>query len=167
MAEGHHASLLSDAHTWVLFSALIFATIAFIKGKKPILAMLDGRTARIKNELEEAEQLKKEAEILFKEYKKKYDEASQEASQIISEAKKYAELIQKKSEKTLEKQITRREELLLERITRAENNAVKELSDKAVDIAAEAAKQLLTEAMKDNGENIINKSINTLPKTIN
>ena len=55
------SELFHDTHFWVLISTVVFAVVAYKKGKAPILSMLDGRTARIQSDLEEAARLRREA----------------------------------------------------------------------------------------------------------
>jgi F-type H+-transporting ATPase subunit b len=167
MEAEEHVSLLADPHTWVLFSAILFAVLAFKKGKQPLLKLLDSRTARIKAELEEAERLKNEAQELLADYQKKHRDAVQTAQKIIDNAQEAAALIQKDSEQKLEENLTRREGLLLERIARAETAAVQSLRNQAADIAAAAAEKLLAEAMDKRGAKLVDEAIEELPKRLN
>jgi len=167
MAAEEHASLLADPHTWVLFSALLFAAVAWKKGRQPFLHMLDGRTSRIKAELEEAERLKHEAQALLADYQAKHRDAVQTAQKIIGNAQEAAALIHKESEQKLQENITRREALLLERIKRAEAAAILELRDKAADIAASAAEKLLGEAMARRDARLVEQAIEELPRRFN
>lgn len=166
-AEEHHAGLLSDPHTWILFSAILFAVIAFKKGKQPLLNMLDSRSARIKADLEKAERLKSEAQALLTDCQKKNRDAVQTAQKIIDNAHEAAALIQKEAERKLEESMTLREALLLERIARAEAAAVRELRHQAADIAAAAAEKLLAEAMGRHGAKLVEEAIEELPKRLN
>lgn len=166
-AEGHHAGLLSDPHVWVLFSAVLFGVLAFKKGKQPLLNMLDSRTARIKAELEEAERLKAEAQALLADCQKKNRDAVQTAQKIVDNAREAAELIQKEAEKKLSENLARREALLLERIARAESDAVNELRNQAADLASVAAERLLAEAMGKRGSKLIDEAIEELPQRVN
>lgn len=167
MEAEEHVSLLADPHTWVLFSAILFAVVAWKKGKAPFLNMLDGRTARIKAELEEAERLKHEAQELLADYQKKHRDAVQTAQKIVDNAKEAASLIQKEAEQKLEESVVRRETLLLERIARAEAAAVLELRNKAADIASAAAEKLLAEAMGKRGAKLVDEAIAELPERLN
>jgi F-type H+-transporting ATPase subunit b len=167
MEAAQHEGLLADPHTWVLFSAIVFAVIAFKKGRQPLLAVLDKRTARIKAELEEAERLREEAQALLADYQKKHRDAVQTAQTIIDNAKESAAIIQKDSEKKLDESLKRREAQLLERISRAEASAVRELRLKAADIAATAAEKLLADAMAKRGAKLVDEAIEELPKRLN
>jgi len=162
-----HVGLLADPHIWVLFSALIFAAIAWKKGRQPLLNMLDSRTARIKAELEEAERLKREAQELLADYQKKHRDALQTAQQIIANAQEEAALVQKRAEQKLEENVSRRETLLLERIKRAEASAVTELRNQAADIATAAAEKLLKEGLGKHGSVLVEDAISELPERLN
>lgn len=158
-----NTSLWADPHVWVLLSTLVFAVIAYVKGKKPLLHMLDARTARIKAELEEASRLKAEAEALLADYRKKHAEAVTTAQKIIDNAQESVALMQKDAEAKLSENIKRRETLLLERISRAEAAAVQELRHQAADIAARAAEKLLADNMGKRGSKLIDEAIEEIP----
>jgi len=160
-------SLLSDPHFWVLLSTLLFAFIAWKKGRGPLLNMLDSRTARIKAELEEAANLKRQAQALLADYQKKHNDAVQTAKKILDNAHESAALFQKEAERTLAENMKRRETLLLERIARAEASAVQELRHQAADIAAAAAEKLLGDAIGKKGPSLVNEAIEELPQRLN
>lgn len=158
-----HHGLLSDTSFWVLLSTLIFAVLAYVKGRAPVLAMLDARTARIKNELDEAERLRIEAQDLLAETQRQHREALQTAQRIIENAKETADRIEKDAHRKMDEAQKRREDQLLDRINRAENTAVAELRRQAADLAAKAAEQLLRDAMAKNGASLVNEAINEIP----
>ena len=166
MSAEEHAGLLADPHTWVLFSAILFGVIVWKKGKQPLLKILDGRTARIKTELEEAARLRYEAQELLTDYQQKHRNAVQTAQEIINSAKETANLIQQETEQKLTKNLKRREELLLERITNAETAAVHELRHQAADIATSTAEKLLTETMGERSSKLVDKAIEELPQRL-
>lgn len=165
--EAPHASFMADPHSWVLFSAILFAIVAWKKGKGPLLNMLDSRSSRIRHELEEAERLKAEAQELLADYQKKHRNAVQTAQQIIDTATESAVLIQKESERQLDENLRRREALLLERIALAEAAAVRHLRHQAADIAAAAAEKLLADAVGARGAKLVDEAIEELPNRLN
>lgn len=164
--EAEHASLFADPHTWVLFSAILFAIAAWKMGKAPLLSMLDKRTARIKAELEEAERLKREAAALLEDYRQKERDAVLTANKIIANAKETAAQIEKEAERKLEENIRRRESQLLERISRAETSAVQEIRHQAADLAALATEKLLNDSMSKRGSRLIESAIEELPRKL-
>ena len=167
MAGEEHTNLMADPHTWILFSAILFVALAWKKGKAPLLKLLDARSLRIKNELEEAERLRNEAQQLLADYQQKHRDAVETAQKIIDNAKESAVLMQKEAEEKLTENLARREALLLERIARAETAAVRELRHQAADIASTAAESLLADAMKARGAKLVDEAIEELPARLN
>ena len=165
--DAEPTGFFADPHAWVLLSTIVFAVIAWVKGKKPLLDMLDSRTARIKHELDEAERLKNEAQQLLADYQKKHREAVATAQKIIDNAQESVALMQKQAEEKLTENMKHRETHLLERIARAEAAAVQELRYQAADIAANAAKQLLSESMDKRGVKLVDAAIEELPARLN
>ncbi len=155
--------LLQDTNFWVLLSTLLFLVLVYIKGRKPILNILDSRTARIQAELDEAERLRTEAQDLLAETQRQHREALQTAQRIIDGAKETAQRIEHDSNRKMDEAQKRREDQLLERIARAETNAVAELRRQAADIAAEAAEKLLRDNLGKNGSALINEAIDHIP----
>jgi len=162
MAEGHHGGLLADPHVWVLFSAIIFAVIALVKGRAPVLSLLDKRTARIKADLEEAARLRAEAEALLSDYQAKHKDAVQTAQKIIDSANEAAALLRQESERKLDADLKQRETVLAERIKRAEMAAVQSLRQQAADIAAKAAENLLAEHAPKRNAKLVDETIEGL-----
>ena len=119
----------ADPHAWVLLSTIVFAVIAYIKGKKPLLDMLDGRTKRIKHDLEEAARLKNEAQALLADYQKKHKDAVTTAQKIIDNAQESAALLQKSAEEKLPShsfmRIHRSFMISLDKIESVQNNTVR------------------------------------------
>jgi len=166
MAVEHSAGLVGDTNFWVLVSTAIFALIAYKKGRKPILDMLDSRTAKIKAELEEAERLRIEAQDLLSESQKKHRDAIQTAQKIIDNAQQTAKRLEEEAQAKLEDSLKRREEQLLDRINRAEAAAVQELRDQAADIASRAAETLIEEALAKKGSKLVDDAIAEIPKRL-
>lgn len=162
-----HGGLLQDTHFWVLVSTVVFVGIAFVKGKAPILKLLDDRTARIKAELEEAERLRIEAQDLLSDCQKKHRDALQTSQKILDNAREQAERIRKDAEAKLAESLKRREEQLLARIARAEETAVAEIRNQAADLAARAAESLLADTLQKRGGKLVDEAIAEIPSRLN
>lgn len=166
MATEPTTGLFADSNFWVLLSSAIFAVIVWKKGRQPILGLLDSRTARIKKELDEAERLRIEAQDLLSESQKKHRDAIQTAQKIIDNAQQTAKRLEEESQMKLEDSLKRREEQLLERISRAEAAAVQELRDQAADIASRAAEILLEDALNKKGGKLVDEAIAEIPQRL-
>jgi F-type H+-transporting ATPase subunit b len=154
---------LNDPTFWVALSTVLFVVVAFKLARKPVLAMLDARTAKIKANLEEAEALKAQAQEMLAEAQKNHRDAIQTSQKIIDSAKETAVRIQKEAEQKLSDQLSRKEELLLERIKRAEAAAVTELRNQAADIAAKSAEIVLLETLSKRSAKLVEEAIDELP----
>src|SRR5471030_486806 len=104
-----------DPHFWVLLATILFAVVAFKKGKAPLLSLLDTRSARIKHDLQEAQRLRAEAQDLLADSQKKHRDAIHTAQSIMDNAKEAAENMAKEAAQRLTENLTRRETQLLDR----------------------------------------------------
>ena len=114
-----------------------------------ILKGMKNREETIKQQLEEAQKTKKEAENLLEDYKRQLAEARSEAQKIINEGKSLGEnmrkeIVQKAQEES--NQIVKRAQ---EEIELQKQKAILELQEKIADLSIMAATK------------IINKSLNT------
>ena len=159
--------LLQDTHFWVLLASIGFVIALLKYARKPLLSMLDARTAKIKAQLDEAERLKNEAQEMLAESQRKHRDAIQTSQKIIDSAKETAARIQKEAEQKLTDGLKRKEEQLLERIKRAETAAIEELRHQAADLAAKSAEILLHEAMPKRGPKLVDEAIGEIPNRLN
>ena len=161
------SAIIQDTYFWVLLATIIFAVLAFVKGRAPLLNMLDSRTARIKTELEEAEALRIQAQDLLADCQKKHRDALQTSQKIIDNAKESAERLQKDAEKKLDETLKRKETQLLDRLARAETAAIAELRNQAADIAAKTAEILMADALSKRGAKMVDEAIADIPSKLN
>jgi F-type H+-transporting ATPase subunit b len=130
---------------WVFIAIVIFLGLVGRKIIAAITGMLDKRTQSVRDALDEAAQLKAEAERILGDAKAKQAQAVEDAKQILASAQ--TEAARMAAELTEEAQATakRRERLALERIAEAEASAVKEVRAAAIDIATAASAAVLRE----------------------
>lgn len=134
---------------WALVSLFIFIAIVVYYGVPGmIVRSLDGRADRIRKELDEARQLREEAQALLAEYQRKRREAEEEAEQIVSDAKSEAERMTEEANAKLEDMIARRTKAAEDKISQAENQAVAEVRARAADLAIAASERILTQKVK-------------------
>lgn len=161
------AELLHDTHFWVLLSTLLFAVVAVSKGRAPLLALLDARTARIRAALEEAERLRAQAEDMLADARRQNRDAAQTAQKIVESARVTAAGLTAEAERRLEETLARREAQLIERIARAEQTAVAELKAEAATLASRAAETLLRDTLPQTGAKLLDDAIRALPSRVN
>lgn len=161
--------LFGDPEFWVGVGTLIFLGILLWK-KVPslITSALDARAAAIAKELEEAQRLRREAEALLAEYKKKRAEADGEAAAIVAEAKAEAERFASESRAAIAAQIERRSKQAEEKIAQAEAQAVAEMRALAADRAIAAAEALLAARLDDKrAADLVKRSLEEIPSKLN
>lgn len=151
----HHEPLFSLANPelWVLVALALFIGLLIKLKVLPgaLFGALDAHAAKIKAELDEAHQLREEAQALLAEVKAHREEAERQAAGMIEAAKADAALIASEAKARLEEQITRRAEMAERKIAQAEAQAAADVKAAAVDLAAQAAEQILVARLAAGG----------------
>ena len=152
--------LLQDSNVWLVFSFLIFGTIAFKFGKGVLLSMLDKRIEAIREEIKTAENLRVEAQEMLAQYQRKHKDAVKDSEAILATAKKQAEEIKKQAEKDLDETIARREKQLAERLERMKQNAKNEILEHASNLAIAATSEIIADNLdKKSNEKLVDQAI--------
>ncbi|MDE2029282.1 MAG: F0F1 ATP synthase subunit B [Alphaproteobacteria bacterium] len=128
---------------------VVFAILAYVYGRKPLLGWLDAGIAEIRAELDEARRLRAEAETALADCKTKQAAAESDAKAIISRAQEQAELMRRKAADDLEASLKRQEQIAAERIRLAEAEAVADVRRAAIDMAMTMARKALAENMPE------------------
>ncbi|MBK5263866.1 MAG: F0F1 ATP synthase subunit B [Alphaproteobacteria bacterium] len=145
----HHvdpSALGLDATAWVSLAMVIFLSILLWK-KVPgaIGGSLDKRIAAIRAQLDEATQLRAEAEALKAEYEAKMSAAAKEADDMRVRAEEEAEHIVAQAKEDASNLILRRKKMAEDKIAAAERAAVAEVRAKVAKAASTAAATLIAE----------------------
>jgi F-type H+-transporting ATPase subunit b len=131
---------------WVaLAMLLVFAIFIWKKVPTAIGKALDSKIALIRNQLAEAESLRKEAEALKAEYEAKAAAADKDREALLERAKHEAEDIVAKAKTDAQALIERRTRMAEDKIAAEERTAVEQLRATAADAAAKAAARLIAE----------------------
>lgn len=129
---------------WVALAMIVvFVIMGWKKVHKAIGSALDDKIAAIRNQLAEAEELRKDAEALRAEYEAKAKSLDKERKAMLTRAKKEADEIVAKAEKDAEALIERRGKMAEEKIAAEERTAVDRLRAAAADAATQAAAKLI------------------------
>lgn len=106
---------------------------------KPIIRMLDERSARIRESMERAEEIKAQAERTEAEFAQRIAEARREGQEIISQAEKISERLRQEEIEKTRKLVDEQREKALEAIAREREAAVMELRKQVANLAVLAA----------------------------
>jgi F-type H+-transporting ATPase subunit b len=156
--------MLHDPTFWVAVGFVIFLAAVGKKLWAALTGQLDARAARIRGQIEEAERLRAEAQALVAEYKAKHAKALQEAEAILARAREEARRIAAESTAATDAAMKRREQQTLDKIAQAEQAALREVRNQAVDIAIAAARRIVAEEMKgQRGTALVEAAIKELP----
>ena len=129
---------------WVLVAVLIFfGLLIYLKVPAAMAKALDSRPERIQAELDEAQNLRAEAERLLTQIKAQREETEALAADMLAQAKEDAERMRKDAAVKLEEQIVRRTEMAERKIATAEAQAMADVKAAAAELAAEAARTVL------------------------
>lgn len=161
--------MFQDPQTWVAVAFVLFVGLVIYLGAgKKISGALDRRAESIKNQLDEAQRLREEAQHALAEYKRMQRDAAKEAEEILGLAAEEAEIMRERAEKDLAHSIKRREEQAVARIAQAEAEAIQQVRDLAIDVAMAAATEVLADRLDGtDGDNIITAAIKELPSRLN
>jgi len=142
---------LRNANFVVLIAFLIFlGVLAKFKVPSMLGGQLDKRAAAIKADLEEARSLREEAQSILASYERKARDVQAQADQIVVAAKRDAQAAAEQAKLDLQVSIARRLKAAEDQIASAEASALKEVKDRAVQVAVAAAGEVLANQMSWN-----------------
>jgi len=134
------------APAWIALAVIVvIAILIWKKVPQAIGKALDSKIALIRDQLAEAETLRKEAEALKAEYEAKAAAVDKDREALLERAKHDADEIVAKAQIDAETLIERRTRMAEEKIAAEERTAVEQLRAAAADAATKAAARLIAE----------------------
>jgi F-type H+-transporting ATPase subunit b len=131
---------------WVALAMLVvFALLVWKKVHIAIGQALDSKIALIRDQLAEAEALRKEAEALKAEYEAKSASADKDRQALLDRTRHEADEIVAKAKRDAEALIERRTRMAESKIAAEERSAVEQLRAAAADAATRAAAKIIGE----------------------
>ena len=150
-APEHHpepTALGLDAPQWIaLAMVVVFAILIWKRVPALIGAALDKKIATIRAQLDEAAQLRAEAEAIRAEYEAKSARAGTEAEAMLERARAEAAGILRQADMDAAALVERRTRMAEDKIAAAERAALQEVRTKAAAAAAAAAERLIREKL--------------------
>ena len=158
-----------DATFWVGAAFVLFVGIlVYLKVPGMLTGALDERAKNISNDLDQARELREEAQVLLATYQRKQRDALKEAEEIIAHAKEEAMREAEQAEKKLEEAIARRQQAALNKIALAEAQAENEVRDTAIEIAIAAATAVVAQQVRgDRADALVDTAIQDLRRHLN
>jgi F-type H+-transporting ATPase subunit b len=131
---------------WVAVAVLlVFALLIWKKVPGAVGRALDSRIALIRDQLAEAEALRKEAEALKAEYEQKAASVDKDRQALLERARHEADEIVAKAKTDAEALIERRTRMAEDKIAAEERSAVEQLRAAAADAATKAAAKIIAD----------------------
>jgi F-type H+-transporting ATPase subunit b len=160
---------LATPEFWVAVSFFLFLGLVIYLGvHKKLAAALDARAATIAKELDQAKQLRVEAEKVLADYRKKQGDAVKEAQGIIDLASKEAEILAAETRRSIKEQFDRRMKLAEDKIARAESDALREVREAAANAAVAAAQTVIAAQLTpETADKLVKQGIDALKGKLN
>lgn len=137
--------LFLEAHFWVGAAFVAFlAVLAFAGVHRLGWKALGEAGAKVQAQLDEATQLREEAEALLAKIQSDREASEKLAAEILANAEEQAKRMQAEAKARLAEQLQRRGELAERRIATAEAQAAAEVKAAAGELAAQMAEQVLS-----------------------
>jgi len=160
-------ALLHDHEFWVLLGFIIFVVLIWKKAKTALIGGLDARAQRIKQQIAEAETLRREAETMLRDAEQRQKAALQEAKALLDQAAHEATRLKDQAARDLAALLERRRRGAVEKIAQAEAAAVAEVRQYAVDVAIAATRHVLTQQIQGAlADRMVDQAIAELPRRL-
>ena len=108
--------LIQDPTFWVAVAFVVFVVLVFKPIKGALIGGLDAKIAEIRQEVEEAEKLREEAQSMLANYQRQQRQAIQDAEAIVARAKEEAERHRAEADEAMKDMVRRQEEQAREKI---------------------------------------------------
>ena len=153
----------------VAISFVLFFGILYYYGVHKVLTgALDSRADRIRAELDEARRLREEAQKTFAEFERKRQEVETQAAEIVEHARHEAEQAAERAKSDIKEAVERRLRAADEQIAMAEASAIKEVRNRAVQVAIAAAAEVMKSRMPgEKADKLIEDSIGAVGSRLN
>lgn len=137
--------ILHNPLFWVSIAFILMVALSAKKVSVIVVNALDKRSARIRQELEQAKKLRLEAEQILADYKKKQAEYLKEAEHMLAKARRDAEAYNRQAEIELKETLDARLKQAMDKISQEETKAIDEVRNHIVDISIAAARSIIVE----------------------
>lgn len=135
-----------------IWTIVTFLVVLFVLGKwawGPILGALDAREEGIRVAIDQAAQMRREAQEALDEHRKQLADARRQAQEIVTQGRDAADRLRKDIEEKARQESERILERTRQEIRRERDLAVEQIRGEAVELALAAASRILDEKLTD------------------
>ena len=165
-AEGKPFLSLANTDFVVLLAFLLFVGIlVYFKVPTMLTGMLDKRAEGIRSDIDEARALREEAQSLLAKFERQQADAEEQAERIRTQAREEAKRDREQAKTDIAETIERRLEAAEEQLASAEAQAMKNVRDRAINVAVAAAAEAIRKGISDEEANrLLDESIDSVDK---
>lgn len=161
------AAVMHSPDTWIILSTLLFLGVFLRYVLPPITRALDARSQKIYEQLEQATLLRAQAQELLASYEREREANAAQAAEMIADAKAEAEALRARAAEDLKTSLERRSKQALEKIARAEEDAVAFVRAQMAEIASKAAAEIIRNELEESKEDpAVTRAIKTIEQQI-
>lgn len=139
--------MLHEPEFWLAIALIILIVALWKPASRGILGALDARSARIRQELDDAKRLHEEAKALVAKYQRQLHEGEELAAEILERAETESTRLEAKMREDFDLTVKRRTQQAMDRIAQEEQRAMMEVRTRAADLAVRTTRKLLTEQL--------------------
>lgn len=154
---------------FLLLVALIILGFVIYKtgAHNMILGMLDGHADKVRAELDEAKQLREEAQVLLAEHQRKLSGGEEQAKKIVEQAEAEAKRMLERHKADLKASLKRREEQAMARIAQEEAKALQDVRDRTANLAIRTTGRLLADNVAGaQGQSLLDGAIEEVSRKL-
>ncbi|TPW33750.1 F0F1 ATP synthase subunit B family protein [Oecophyllibacter saccharovorans] len=162
-------TLFQEPRFWVTLSFVLFFVIFGPKIWRVLVKALDARADGIRANLDEATRLRREAEQMLEDATREREQAKIDAQKTIAASEAEAEALKENAAREAEEMTKLHEKLAQERIEAAEQAALREIREQAMDVALQASREVVTRKLADDeqlADLLIEQSLKALPRAL-
>jgi F-type H+-transporting ATPase subunit b len=128
---------------WLLIALIILVVVIYKPVTGAIFGMLDGHSAKVRAELDQAKRLREEAQSLLATHQRQLLSGEDRARAIVEHARQETERQVERHRSELEANLQRRTEHAMARIAQEEARALQEVRNRAATLAVRTTERLL------------------------
>ena len=153
--------MVLDATFWVAVSFVIFfGGLVYLKVPQKISEILNNLILDIKNEIDESEKLRTEANLLLNNAQKKLNKAQSVREEILNQTKKDCDKLIIELNDKFHKSSEIKKNSAQTKIAQMKDSAIKEIKNASVKIAVDSVKKIITTSVdKSKLDNLFEKNL--------
>ena len=162
-ATAHEEVFYQTGEFWVSVAFICVVILCFLPITKFIKKLIDKRIQYIKNELQDAENLQIDAQKIYAEYERKYQDLDKEIAEIIANQQDVIKQTKEQKMRDLDRSLKQKEQDTSAKIKYAFIQAKEEINARIIERAIKIVTKAITSKLtKKDHDNLINQSIKRL-----